>query len=600
MKLSNKKFKSSKAKKNSKKFLRAIKLIIHCYRWCKWANNFYQKNINKFLTFVHFCEPGDFSESIDRWEHADGDAKTRAEMMDFKNIFNRKIIKKHDYDLIKKTLSNRNRTTEDFNVLRSTLKNMSHMKYLNQLIPEMQENFLKKCWIEEYQEKRVIVAQYQMPRFFYFILNGQLVCTYRNDNENKSSTICILEKGMTFGDLAISSNSMHTSSVVSITNVQLLVIEARDFVDIFLDSRSVISSSNRINNIRENIEYLRGINYFQNWPLQLFETKFEALKLCSYKRNQIIAKDTSFSKYIYVIKKGDCSIWIKLNLDQFAIQGSLDFDFPVSETLGDLNGCFTGKNKILENHHNEVLNSKQIFTVESNMLLKFQNKFKKRKARKNTINEIEAKMLLHEKLEFIDTLKKRDSQTDLDNFEINTRRLRDHLKSIKRAPNGTIYYYQNEYETKQVGPPHTILPPILPNNRQLKVAQHQSINISLPRITKSTLNDTLDLDHKHTESVKYLHLQTLHHGDYYGLNDILFDNQPSMQIISNGCECLLISKEYFIQNSSYDYLKDLKKQVVSYPSLQEIRTQYIKHMKWKNSSKNILYDSLNIKLKRHF
>ena len=565
-----------------KKLIRAIKLIIHCYRWCKWANDFYQKNINKFLTFVHFCEPGDFSESIDRWEHADGDAKTKAEMMDFKNIFNKKIIKKHDYNLIKKTLSNRDRTTDDLNVLRSTLKNMPHMKYFNQLIPEMQENFLKRCWIEEYQEKRVIVAQYQMPRLFYFILNGQLVCTYRNDNENKSSTICILEKGMTFGDLPISSNSMHTSSVVSITNVQLLVIEARDFVDIFLEPKSDgIANIARKSKVQESIEFLSEIEFFKNWPLQLFELKSEALKFCSFNRNQIITKDTSLSKYIYVIKKGDCSVWIKLDLDRLANENSTNIINANNKSNHDeiaLNSLdaslrFFGQNQILETHHSDILYSHQ-------------NLVRAKKESKRLI-DIEAKIQLNEKLAFLENYKKRDIESsapveadqtsDKHNYD-------DQL--IKKAPNGTIYFYQSKLR-----PEVSFLPKLNPQTiTSIKAKTKSKIDMKLPHLTNK---NTIEKEHSKVNSVNFLQLQNLNHGDCYGLNDILFDKQPSMQIISNGCECLLISKEYFIQNSSYDYLKKLRHHVVPYPELSEIELQYVKDLEWKHFTKKIFMETLD-------
>jgi len=57
--------------------------------------------------------------------------------------------------------------------------------------------------------------------------------------------------------------------------------------------------------------------------------------------------------------------------------------------------------------------------------------------------------------------------------------------------------------------------------------------------------------------------------DYFGLADLLFDKQPSLILVSNSCECILISKEFYVQNSlskefyvqnsSIEYLKRLKK-----------------------------------------
>jgi len=74
----------------------------------------------------------------------------------------------------------------------------------------------------------------------------------------------------------------------------------------------------------------------------------------------------------------------------------------------------------------------------------------------------------------------------------------------------------------------------------------------------------------------------------FGLQDILFDSQPSMQLISNGCECILIQKEFFIQNSSVEYLKHLRKTVSPYPKLEEIQMSYLKQLEWKNITKGYL------------
>lgn len=80
-------------------------------------------------------------------------------------------------------------------------------------------------------------------------------------------------------------------------------------------------------------------------------------------------------------------------------------------------------------------------------------------------------------------------------------------------------------------------------------------------------------------------------GETFGFQDILFDNQPSMQLISNGCECILISKEFFIENSTIDYFKTLRKMISPFPELKDLEINYIKHMHWKRFSDMILFDT---------
>ena len=93
-------------------------------------------------------------------------------------------------------------------------------------------------------------------------------------------------------------------------------------------------------------------------------------------------------------------------------------------------------------------------------------------------------------------------------------------------------------------------------------------------------------------SQKFLKIQNVYPGESFGLQDILFDSQPNMQLISNGCECILILKEFFIQSSSVDYLKRLRRVIYPFPELKEIEANYAKHVKWKKFTDKVLNTTL--------
>lgn len=94
-------------------------------------------------------------------------------------------------DLLKK----KDRTNEEACILKLNLESMPLMKHFNKLNSDIRSRFLKCCWLEEYEPKRVIVKQYQMPNSFYIVLAGSLVCTFKTDQDRKSSTICLIHKG---------------------------------------------------------------------------------------------------------------------------------------------------------------------------------------------------------------------------------------------------------------------------------------------------------------------------------------------------------------------------------------------------------------------
>lgn len=92
---------------------------------------------------------------------------------------------------------------------------------------------------------------------------------------------------------------------------------------------------------------------------------------------------------------------------------------------------------------------------------------------------------------------------------------------------------------------------------------------------------------------KLLRLQNIYEQETFGLQDILFENQPPMQLISNGCECVLILKDFFIQNSPMEYLKHLRKIVPPFPEPNDLRKQYLNYMDWKQFTGNFYKETLS-------
>ncbi len=74
-------------------------------------------------------------------------------------------------------------------------------------------------------------------------------------------------------------------------------------------------------------------------------------------------------------------------------------------------------------------------------------------------------------------------------------------------------------------------------------------------------------------------MQQLHRGEQYGLHALLFDSQPEMELLSDGCECILISKEVFIRNSGYHYLRTLHESLLPFPPVEDLQSSYELHYK---------------------
>lgn len=71
------------------------------------------------------------------------------------------------------------RERKDVVLVERALKQIEHLRLVNELPALLRARFIESCWLDEYESQRVLVAQHRAPQFFYVIVKGTLVCTYR-------------------------------------------------------------------------------------------------------------------------------------------------------------------------------------------------------------------------------------------------------------------------------------------------------------------------------------------------------------------------------------------------------------------------------------
>ncbi|XP_029458164.1 uncharacterized protein LOC115091938 isoform X3 [Rhinatrema bivittatum] len=83
----------------------------------------------------------------------------------------------------------------------------------------------------------------------------------------------------------------------------------------------------------------------------------------------------------------------------------------------------------------------------------------------------------------------------------------------------------------------------------------------------------------------YIHIQTLRAGDVFGLVYTVLEDTLSMALVSDGAECILISKQFFKKYMDEDYRYKLSTTVQPYPSkelLQEKMQDYVNWMAYRS------------------
>ncbi|XP_019392119.1 PREDICTED: uncharacterized protein LOC109311135 [Crocodylus porosus] len=95
-------------------------------------------------------------------------------------------------------------------------------------------------------------------------------------------------------------------------------------------------------------------------------------------------------------------------------------------------------------------------------------------------------------------------------------------------------------------------------------------------------------------------VDTLLQGSVFGLLDFLFEDQPSLCVVSNGAECLKISKKFFLHHASKDLLERLRKEEHSYPSEAKLKEQLQRMVQWQVFRKAALANTIQrIELKHN-
>jgi len=386
------------------------------------TKNAFESQIKELKTFSQYgiCELPEVRDTT---------INTKAEMMNYlSKTFNKEPeLSRINRDCLR--MERVVRTRAEIVSLKNEIKKLPKLEYLTKLVPDMLEKFFKLCWLEEFEADRIIVKQYQIPRRFYVVVKGSLVCTYKTSEDSKSTTVSFIENGMTFGDLPITSGSMHTTTLMSRSHVQLLVLKASDFFDIFVGTKTEDDSL-------ANVSFLDRVDCLKGWPVEFLTTNLHSIKACSYKRNQVVINDSNVSRYVYIVKSGYMSVWTKLRLNNSKHDKKLITGFYEEHLETDNN--ILPKNLLLENHHFDVLNFHN-----NKKLFKGKDAGEKRK-------DIETKMKYNQTLAFLSGLKLRDRQLIQDSEEEKDSSDKTVKKKvIKWAHNGTIIKYQEKIIEKK-------------------------------------------------------------------------------------------------------------------------------------------------------
>ncbi|XP_041350042.1 uncharacterized protein LOC121369190 [Gigantopelta aegis] len=421
----------------------------------------------------------------------------------------------------------------------------------------MQRNLAQYGYFSSYGPRRFVIKENRRPEGFYFIIYGKVLVAVLQGS-GYAKTVVELTAEHSFGELAIINGTRRQSSVITKTYTEILGISDEVYAKIFM-----VGGAKSINDPDQE-RFLRSLNFLRGWPIELFE-KYDPknFTFSYFRRNTVIVRNSNFSDWIFIVKSGSITVLKKL--------------IKVRHTRTK----FAGRPQ----------------KAFSDRLLAFQN------------NELG-----------------RDSWI----FDMSQADVSCTLTSDDSDDDDDDKYDEASYERKLRNRPHTCYssPRVLPGpgrNRRPNVRLTQSVADNVKKTQSQQFENKLevvgtswsDLPHlrssyitaqssltegdssknirTHIDDInpacnikecfeaeadmdpQFVNVQSLTKGDAFGLRQILFDRQPSMSLVSNGSECMLLNKKFFLDNCPQDLLRRLKREVLPYPSdtalQQELKTK---------------------------
>ncbi|XP_077154667.1 cyclic nucleotide-binding domain-containing protein 2-like [Ranitomeya variabilis] len=123
--------------------------------------------------------------------------------------------------------------------------------------------------------------------------------------------------------------------------------------------------------------------------------------------------------------------------------------------------------------------------------------------------------------------------------------------------------------------------PLLQKERKLKETVRSSAEAARQPLMSITQEDE-------NASQIFIHLQTLRAGEVFGLVYTIFEDTLGMALVSDGAECIVISKEFFKKQMNEEYIHKLSRQIQPYPTREMLQHKIQDYMKWQSYKSHLV------------
>ncbi|XP_071816737.1 uncharacterized protein [Apostichopus japonicus] len=183
---------------------------------------------------------------------------------------------------------------------------LQQLKSITKYPIEMQRELLRNAWYEDYPSGRIILRYGRRPLAFYIIIGGSAV-VLEGEPDKTGRGAAGISKGDVFGDEAITNGGKHNYTVISKDKIQLLCLSKENYIRIFM--------AGGFSNVKsyEN-SFIKSISIFKGWPVHLLKDNVTNCKFNYFIGGTVMVEDSQKSKWIFIIKSGSCAVMKTVNV----------------------------------------------------------------------------------------------------------------------------------------------------------------------------------------------------------------------------------------------------------------------------------------------
>ncbi|KAH3851001.1 uncharacterized protein LOC127874637 isoform X1 [Dreissena polymorpha] len=478
----------------------------------------------------------------------------------------------------------------------------------------VQTDICKRGWYARFESSRVIVKEGSRAEYYYLILSG--IAVYRDvETETEAfrkadvtPTASFLKPGDTLGEREILTNTERPATVVCKEHMEVLGLDRESLLDIFRAAGGLGS-----------IEFLKSVPELSDFPLALLQTYHFSMAVHHYRRGSVIVKNSNDSEWVYIVKTGSCQVY-KATKEARKERRQRSGSRPSSMT----------KRK-------DRVKSGLVFPriktdgLKSSSTVEINDADSKKKKVHPTIERAQTVMLPSVnpgKTSLINTVQENE-RLHSPNVRTNSRLHRESVELSPRQNTKQTPEKKKQKNSKKLG---TNTPDILRLSRTDSVLRDTSVsspraqhsrkksqspstrNKKSPNLSGSdsmnsprkcsNISESNDMQtqadrngHDSTRddigSTFFVRLGAISENGVFGMHSLVYDDMPNLSLVSQGAECVLISKQFLKDHITPSIANRLKAKLPPYPSSGQLRNALDDQLNWENYRDKVVSDILN-------